>query len=107
SLANREGRGDERRRDQRDRGDVVEPLIEVAHDEQAQRTEQDDQRGGPEQYPDHEVADHNQRSKACTNTSELERRSTATRTGNSNSAGRPKPSGRSSSSMTAIELAAS
>ena len=94
----------QRRSDQTGRGHEVQLLVGIPHHQHADRGGEHDQHGQAEQDAGENVLDyHSQRSRARMKTRLLPYSSTAIRTGNSNSAGRLKPSASSASTITRTE----
>src|ERR1039458_6871573 len=94
--------------DQGERGQVMQLLVGVPHDQDA-HGRGEHQGGGQAQQDvrDDPLGGHSHRSRNRTKTSPLPNRSTASSTGSSNSPGRRNPSASSTSTMTTIELIAS
>src|ERR1039458_66871 len=94
--------------DQGERGQVVQLLVGVPHDQDA-HGRGEHQGGGEAQQDvrDDPLGGHSHRSRNRTKTSPLPNRRTASSTGSSNSPGRRDPSASSTSTMTTIELIAS
>src|SRR5580692_3147807 len=99
---------DEQGRDQRERGQEVQLLVGVPHDQDAgRRSEHQDDGQAQQDVGDDPLRGHSHRSRNRTNTSPLPNSSRASSTGSSNSPGRRNPSASSTSTISTTELMAS
>src|ERR1700722_3312203 len=99
---------DEQGRDQRERGQEVQLLVGVAHDQDAgRRGEHQDDGQAQQDVGDDPLRGHSHRSRNRTNTSPLPNSSRASSTGSSNSPERRNPSASRISTISTTELMAS
>jgi hypothetical protein len=107
ALPDEHGQRNEDRGHQRGRRHEVQLPVHAPHDQDADRRGEHGHRGQAEEHFGEHVPDHSQRSSARAKTSPPPNSSTASRTGSSNSADRPKPCASRISTITVIELTTS